>query len=138
MWKELPFRAINEYIVIIITVKLVQTHSTPDFNERNLEIMNTKSQLPMPSFVGNTANQSSPPLCFPPSKIDKGNDNQQPSTLCCCRKAPKSQCIAAIGEKTWGYIWVQGVDICQVFFNILNDFPSEMNINLAPPCFTWN
>ncbi|KAG5673421.1 hypothetical protein PVAND_003470 [Polypedilum vanderplanki] len=59
--------------------------------------MNTKSQLPMPSFVGNTVNQSSPPLCFPPSKIDKNSDSQQQSTLCCCRKAPKSQCIAAIG-----------------------------------------
>ncbi|XP_070505686.1 TWiK family of potassium channels protein 7-like [Chironomus tepperi] len=59
--------------------------------------MNTKSSLPMPSFVGNTSGQPSPPLCFPPAKVDKNSDSQQPSTLCCCRKAPKSQCIAAIG-----------------------------------------
>lgn len=58
--------------------------------------MNTKSQLPMPSFVGNASGQSSPPLCFtPPAKVDKNID--QPM-LCCCRKAPRSQCMAAIGN----------------------------------------
>jgi hypothetical protein len=58
--------------------------------------MNTKQQLPMPSFVGNASNQSSPPLCYPSTKIDKSNNDH--STLCCCKKAPKSQCIAAIGK----------------------------------------
>jgi hypothetical protein len=58
--------------------------------------MNTKSQLSMPSFVGGASGQSSPPLCFtPPAKVDKNID--QPM-LCCCRKAPRSQCLAAIGE----------------------------------------
>ena len=56
----------------------------------------SKSQLPMPSFVGNTSSQSSPPICYPPAKSDK-NENQQ-MTLCGCRKAPRSQCMSAIGE----------------------------------------
>ncbi|CRK91749.1 CLUMA_CG005383, isoform A [Clunio marinus] len=49
----------------------------------------------MPSFVGNTSSQSSPPLCYPPPKVDK-SENQQ-VTLCGCRKAPRSQCLSAIG-----------------------------------------
>lgn len=61
--------------------------------------MNTKAQLPMPSFVGSASGQSSPPLCFtPPAKIDKNID--QPM-LCCCRKAPRSQCMAAIGKNNF-------------------------------------
>lgn len=64
--------------------------------------MNTKAQLPMPSFVGSASGQSSPPLCFqPPTKVDKNID--QPM-LCCCRKAPRSQCMAAIGE-LWAYTY---------------------------------
>jgi hypothetical protein len=65
----------------------------------------SKSQLPMPSFVGNTSSQSSPPLCYPSGKNEK-QENQQ-LTLCGCRKAPKSQCIAAIGKEKddFGYIW---------------------------------
>lgn len=61
------------------------------------EIWNmSKSQLPMPSFVGNTSSQPSPPICYPPSKIDK-SENQQ-VTLCGCRKAPRSKCFSAIGK----------------------------------------
>lgn len=56
----------------------------------------SKSQLPMPSFVGNTSSQASPPLCYPPVKSDK-NETQQ-MTLCGCRKAPRSHCISAIGK----------------------------------------
>lgn len=55
----------------------------------------SKSQLSMPSFVGNSSNQSSPP-CYPQVKTDK-SENQQ-MTLCGCRKAPRSQCISAIGK----------------------------------------
>lgn len=51
----------------------------------------SKSQLPMPSFVGSTSSSS-----YPPPKADK-NENQQ-MTLCGCRKAPRSQCISAIGK----------------------------------------
>lgn len=56
----------------------------------------SKSQLPMPSFVGNTSSQPSPPICYPPSKVDK-SENQQ-VTLCGCRKAPRSKCFSAIGK----------------------------------------
>ncbi|CAO1434344.1 unnamed protein product [Diamesa hyperborea] len=54
--------------------------------------MNSKSQLQMPSFVGNP---SSPALCFPATKTTK--IERQQTTLCGCQKAPKSRCISAIG-----------------------------------------
>jgi len=63
--------------------------------------MSSKSQLPMPSFVGDPSNQSNQ-LCFPQSssssnsKAEKSESHQM--TLCGCRKAPKSQCLAAIGK----------------------------------------
>lgn len=63
------------------------------YQNRNM----SKTQLPMPSFVGNTSSQQSPSLCYPPPKTDK-NENQQ-LTLCGCRKAPRSQCMSAIGKK---------------------------------------
>lgn len=56
--------------------------------------MNSKSQLQMPSFVGNP---SSPALCFPATKTTK--IERQQTTLCGCQKAPKSRCISAIGKQ---------------------------------------
>lgn len=57
--------------------------------------MNSKSQLQMPSFVGNPSN--SPALCFPANKTTK--IERQQTTLCGCQKAPKSRCISAIGKQ---------------------------------------
>ena len=57
---------------------------------------NKKSSLQMPSFVNQT-NPPSPSLCFSSGKIDKRAEEEQ-TTLCGCRKAPKSQCISAIGD----------------------------------------
>ena len=64
--------------------------------------MNSKSQLQMPSFVGNPSN--SPALCFPAVKTTKIEHQQ--TTLCGCQKAPKSRCISAIGKHLFNILFL--------------------------------
>lgn len=82
----------------------------------------SKAQLPMPSFVGNTSSQSSPPICYPPAKADK--NESQPTTLCGCRKAPRSQCMSAIGKTALKQIANKKINLV-VVRHVFNNKPSN-------------